>query len=102
MRQPCSDILFDVLVFFAEWPAWLGWGDFENVGKEARLAKSCMVTDHSELLLEFFSVLSVPAKKLTLPDVKQILVKVLALILTSDDTISKTNPTRLVDAATGG
>ena len=45
-----------MLVFFAGWPARLGWGGFENVGKIVRLAKSWMVTNHFELLLEFFSV----------------------------------------------
>ena len=50
---------------------WLGWGGFENVGKNARLAKSWMVTDHFELLLEFFSVLSAVPARNSLPEVNK-------------------------------
>ena len=50
---------------------WLGWGGFENVGKNARLANSWMVTDHFELLLEFVSVLSAVPARNSLPEVNK-------------------------------
>ena len=64
-----------MLVFFAGWLARLGWGGFENLGKNVRLAKSCMDTDHFELLLEFFPGLSVPARNSHFRRSTKILVK---------------------------